>query len=56
MSVNIVTYRPIARERVGKYVSMEMVSWKPARCCVINRRLFGYGNERCFLSVRSDAI
>jgi hypothetical protein len=54
--VNIVICRPVAREQVGKHVSMEMDSSKPARRCVINRRLFGYGNKRCFLSVRLDDI
>jgi hypothetical protein len=29
--INIVTSRPIARERVDKHVSMEMDSWKPTR-------------------------
>jgi hypothetical protein len=28
---NIMTCRPIARERVGKHVPMEMDSWKPTR-------------------------
>jgi hypothetical protein len=47
---SIVTYRPIARERVDKHVSMEMDSWKPTRygkrfrgyrVLVINRRSLG---------------
>jgi hypothetical protein len=29
--VNIMTCRPIARERVGKHVSMEMDFWEPTR-------------------------
>jgi hypothetical protein len=30
-ALNIVTCKPIARERVGKHVSVEMDSWKPTR-------------------------
>jgi hypothetical protein len=34
--------RLIARERVGKHVSVETNSWKPAPRCVISRRFLGY--------------
>jgi hypothetical protein len=42
-----VTYRSIARERVGKHVSWDtkmkhVESWKPTRCCRINRHVHGY--------------
>jgi hypothetical protein len=47
-NIYIVTCRPIARERVGKHVSVEIDSWKPTRRRVINRRFLGYGNEDVF--------
>jgi hypothetical protein len=46
---NIAMYRPIAREPVGKHVSVEIDSWKPTRRCVINRHFLGYEIERRFL-------
>jgi hypothetical protein len=52
----IVTCRPIARERVGKHVSMELDPWKPSRRCVINRCFFVHGNKRRFLSVQPDRV
>jgi hypothetical protein len=52
-----VLWLPIARERVGKRVSVERDSWKRTRYVtrfsgygvrVINQHFRGYGNERCF--------
>jgi hypothetical protein len=40
--VHIITGRLIARERVGKHVSVEIYSWKPGPRCVISRLLLGY--------------
>jgi hypothetical protein len=38
----------LVKEHVSWYTKMNKVttgedSWKPARCCVINRQLLGYG-------------
>jgi hypothetical protein len=53
-ALNIVTCRAIARDRVGKYVSMEMHSWKPTRCWATFPSI---GDCNVFsLSVRSDVI
>jgi hypothetical protein len=40
--IHSVTCRRVAREQVGKHVSMEMDSWKPARHYLVHRRVHGY--------------
>jgi hypothetical protein len=40
---------PIDKQRLGKHVSMEIDSWKPIHCWVINRRFLGYEKKRYFL-------
>jgi hypothetical protein len=60
--VNIVRYRPIARQRLDKHLPGERDSWQTAHCQVMptkirynNRRLL-LGNGRVFCEVRREAI
>jgi hypothetical protein len=51
--LNIVTCRPLARERVDKHVSTETDSWKPTCLCGINKYFLGYSTlyKRPFVRV-----